>query len=303
MEEILKNLLESDLLSEETKAELSAQFKAAVDAYLAEERSKLEVEVRSQLTEDHVRAEQELADKIDKKVDAFLDAEFSELHEDINKFRDLEVEYAEKLVEEKEQLAEQFGEQLNQLVDKIDAFLEVRLDEEFVELKEEIEAVKKLEFGRKIFEAMESEFKKFRKEDLSTVEQDLAEAKDKLSDAESRIEKMEAERLAEARSAKLDELLSPLSGTAREQMKIILSNVATAKLDEAFKVYIGKVLKETVVETKKEEPKAALVEDKTAAPAATLVTGNEELTETQKPIVQPSSFLERQRKLAGLAVK
>jgi len=300
MDSILKKLLESDLLSEETKAELNEQFKTAVDAYLIEERSKLEVEIRSTLTEEFVKAREELAETVDTKIEEFLTSEFDELKEDINKFRDLEVEYAEKLVEEKERLAQLLGEQLNQLVDKLDAFLEVRLDEEMSELKEDIEDVKKLEFGRKIFEAVETEFKKFRKEDQSSVEADLAEALDKLSDAETRLADIESSRLAEARNGKLEELLAPLSGNAREQMKIILSNVATEKLEEAFKVYIGRILKEAVVDKKDEAP-APIVESKItepAKPAATMVTGNEEVIVEE--VKTNDAQLSRIRKLAGL---
>ena len=304
MDEILKKLLESDLLSEETKAEIAAQFKTAVDSFLAEERSKLEVEIRTNLTEEFVKAREELAETVDAKVEEFLTKEFDELKEDINKFRDLEVEFAEKLVEEKEKLAQMLGEQLNQLVDKLDAFLEVRLDEEMSELKEDIEDVKKLEFGRKIFEAVEAEFKKFRKSDLTEAEQALAEAQDKLADAEKRLYEIESERLAEARNSKMEELLSALSGNAREQMKIILSNVATEKLEEAYKVYIGRVLKESVVDAKKDEAQPAKVVTEAkkveAAPAAKIVTGNEELTE-QVEDVKPSDQLIRIRKLAGLA--
>lgn len=294
MDEILKKLLESDLLSEETKTQLSEQFQTAVAAYLAEERSKLEVEIRSTLTEEFVKARDELAETVDTKVEEFLKAEFDELHEEINKFRDLEVEFAEKLVEEKEVLAQQLAEQLNQLVDKLDAFLEVRIDDEMSELKENIDEVKKFEFGRKIFEAVEAEFKKFRKEDLSSVEADLAEALDKLSDAETLLAEIENARLAEARESKLEQLLSPLSGNAREQMKIILSNVKTEKLEESYKVYIGRVLKETVSEVTKVKP---IVEEKTVESKDTkVVTGNEELNEDVKPNDQVS----RMRKLAGL---
>ena len=180
------------------------------------------------------------------------------------------------------------------MVDKLDAFLEVRIDDEMSELKENIDEVKKLEFGRKIFEAVEAEFKKFRKEDLSSVEADLAEALDKLSDAETRLAEIENARLAEARESKLEQLLSPLSGNAREQMKIILSNVKTEKLEESYKVYIGRVLKETVSEVTEVKP---IVEEKTVESKDTkVVTGNEELNEDVKPNDQVS----RMRKLAGL---
>jgi len=296
-QEILNKLLESDLLSEDAKTEIKAKFAA----YLAEERAKMEVEIRSNLTEEFVKARDVLAEAVDKKIEAHLDAEFTELHEEINKFRDLEVEYAEKLVEAKEALAQQLGEQLNQLVDKLDAFLEVRLDEEFSELSEDIEDVKKLEFGRKIFEAVEAEFKKFRKSDLNDAEQELAEAQDRLADAEKRLAMIEQERLAEARNAKMDELMSALSGNAKEQMKIILSNVHTDKLEEAYKIYIGRVLKEAV-EAKRDEPAPkVVVETKKAdpAPAAKVVTGNETPEELQEE-VKPNVELLRMRKLAGV---
>jgi hypothetical protein len=215
MEEILRKLLESDLLSEETKTQITEQFTTAVNAYLAEERSKLEVEIHSKLTEEFVQAREALVARVDAKIDEVLNEEFTELKDDINKFRDLEVEYAERLVEEKEQLASTLGEQLNQLVDKIDAFLEVRIDEEITELKEDIDQVKKYEFGRRIFEAVEAEFKTFRKEDLGEVERELAETADKLADAEAKIYAIENERLAETRNAKLEELLKPLNGNAK----------------------------------------------------------------------------------------
>lgn len=303
MDEILKKLLESDVLSEETKAEISAQFKTTMDSYLAEARSAVEVEVRTQLTEEFVKAREQLAESIDAKLESFLKAEFDELKEDINQFRDLEVEYAEKLVEEKEVLATKLGEQLDQLVDKIDAFLEVRLDEEMTELKEDIEDVKKLEFGREIFESMEQTFKKFRKDETSLTERALAEAQDKLADATSRLAQIERAALAEQRQAKLDSLLESLSGIAKEQMKILLQNVATEKLDEAYGVYIARVIKEASVEVKKPVTEAKVVAP--TAPTGALVTGNEEvLTEDVKEAnavqTQQDSQVSRMRTLAGL---
>lgn len=302
MDEILKKLLESDVLSKETKAELQEQFKSAVDTFLSEERAKLEQQITAQLTEEFVKALEQLTEALDVKIDNFLADEFDELKEDINKFRDLEVEYAEKLVEEKETLATQLSEELDQLVDKLDVFLEIHLDEVFVELKEDIAEVKKLEFGRRIFEAMESEFRKHRVSDTSKLESELAEAKEQLDDAKRRIGSMQRERVAEARNSKMEELLSPLSGTAKEQMKIILSNVATEKLDEAYKVYLTRVLKESTTSVVKTEEakKERLSESKKQIAEATLVTGNEVSDDADDVETQPDQ-LSRIRRLAGLA--
>jgi hypothetical protein len=298
MDEILKKLLESNVLSEETKGQLQEQFKTVVDAYLTEARTEQEHKIMAQLTEEFVKSQEKLTEALDIKIDAFLDAEFKELKEDIESFRDLEVEYAEKLVEEKAKLATQLSEELDQLVDKLDAFLDVRLDEEFTELKEDISEVRKLEFGRSIFEAMEQEFRKHRSNDTSKLEQELAEAKEQLSDAKGRIGSMQRDRIAEARTNKMDELLSPLSGSAKEQMKVILANVATEKLDEAYKTYLGRVLKESVIAKTEAKP---LVESVKASKNAEqiLFTGNESemVTESVKPV---DDQLARIRRLAGL---
>lgn len=293
-DEILKKLLEADVLSEETKAELTAQFKSSMDSYLAEQRAAAELEVRTQLTEEFIKAREQLAESLDKKLEAFLTSEFEELKEDINQFRDLEVEFAEKLVEEKEALATKLGEQLDQLVDKLDAFLEVRLDEEFSELKEDIDEVKRLEFGREIFESMEETFKKFRKDESSLAERQLAEAQDKLADAQARLADIERTALAEQRQAKLDNLLAPLSGLAKDQMKILLQNVATEKLDEAFGVYVGRVIKESTV-----EKKPVITETKTEK-TGKLVTGNETVDQTDEHNTALTESVSRLRKLAGV---
>lgn len=304
MDEILKKLLESDLLSEETKATLTEQFKTAVDAYLAEERIKLETEVNARLTEEFVKAREELVESLNSKLDEVVKSEFDELKGDIEQFRDLEVELAEKLVEEKEQLAVRFGEEMDELVNKLDMFLEQRVDAEFDELKEDINEVKKLEIGRKILEAFGAEYKKLHKEDVSKTERDLAEALDKLNDAQKRLADIDRQRVAEARQTKLDELLAPLTGTTREQMKLILTNVSTEKLDEAYKVYLARVLKESTVAA----PSAPA---KPAAPAkaplteSKVVTGNEvESVEEAQQVAEstePSSALLRMKRLAGLA--
>lgn len=301
MDEILKKLLESDLLSEETKVTLKEQFQTAVDAYLVEERAKVETEVNARLTEEFVKAREELVETLNQKLDEVVSREFEELHNDIEQYRDLEVEYAEKLVEEKEQLAVRFGEEMDQLIEKLDIFLEQRVDAEFDELKEDIVEVKKLELGRKIIESFGAEYKKLFKEDVSKTERDLAEALDKLNDAQKRLADIDRQRVAEARQSKLDELLAPLTGTTREQMKLILNNVSTEKLDEAYKVYLARVLKESSVATSVPAP---------AKPAAAplseskVVTGNEgeaEEAQTVTESTEPSSALLRMKRLAGLA--
>jgi hypothetical protein len=304
MDEILKKLFESDLLSEETKATLTEQFKTAVDAYLVEQRAQLETEVNARLTEEFVKAREELVESLNTKLDEMVKGEFDELKGDIEQYRDLEVEFAEKLVEEKEQLAVRFGEEMEELVNKLDMFLEQRVDAEFDELKEDITEVKKLELGRKIVEAFGVEYKKIFKEDTSKTERELAEALDKLADAQKRLTDIDRQRVTEARQNKLDELLAPLTGSTREQMKLILNNVSTEKLDEAYKVYLARVLKESTVAAPSAPVAKPAEQVKTSLTESKVVTGNEgEAEETQAVTesTEPNSALSRMRKLAGLA--
>ena len=295
MDEILQKLFGSDVLSEDSKAAITESFKAYATAYLTEERSKIEAEVNTRLTKEFVDAREELVESLNSKIDKMVNAEFDELKGDIEQYRDLEVELAEKLVEEKELLAVRFGTEMDELVEKLDLFLEQRVAAEFEELHEDIIEVKRLGVGRKIMEAFGEEFKLIRKDDTGKIERELAETLDKLADSRKLIADMEKSRINEAKQSKIDELLTPLSGSTREQMKLILNNVSIEKLDEAYKVYLGRILKESVV------PGATkLTEAVTVQKSVKVFTGNEEvLEEAISPV--PSSALSRMRQLAGLA--
>jgi hypothetical protein len=295
MDEILKKLLESELLNEDTKAELSESFNAAVQKL----REEVATEVKVELTEQFVKAQADLVEAVDKFVNDQVAAEFTELKEDINSFRDVEtekeLELAEKLVEEKERMATLLAEQIDELVTKIDSFLDKQVNEEFAELKEDIEDVQRLQFGRKIFESYEAEFKKFRKVDTLEIEQELAEAKDKLADASARLEEIERDRLSEARNNKLSALLGDVDGVAKDQLTILLSNVPVEKLDEAFKKYAPRVLKESFQSNNSK----AILESTAAKDQTVTVTGNELNEEVEQPVQQDDKFA-RIRKLAGI---
>lgn len=294
MDEILKKLLESEVLSEETRATLTEQFNTAVAAFLAEERIKLE----ASLTEEFVKAHAELTESVNTRVDEMLQAEIAELKEDIESFRDLEVEAAEKEVALREELAGTLQTELGKLVDSLDEFLELQVASEFNELKEDIAEAKRNLLGQQMFEAYEGLVKAHRKSDLADVERELAEAKDKLADAEKALAESEKAKAAEARAAKLEEALSPLTGLAREQMKLLLSSVSTARLSEAYAIYLPRVLKEAVA-TPTTVVEKTLVED--VAPAK-VVTGNEEIVEAAPVVTKPSNDgLARMKRLAGLA--
>jgi hypothetical protein len=247
MDEILKQLLESEVLSEETKTVIQEQFESAVQ----DMREELTLEVRAELAEQYTKDREALIESVEEKVTEMLDDEIFELKEDIVRFRDLEVEYAAKLVNEKKVLASKLGEELDEVVDKLDTFLEYRIEEEMQELKEDLDIVKQNQFGRKIFESFMSEFNRSFVDDNLRLKS-ISILEDKLQDAEARLYEAEQSEKKAARAKKLDEVLAPLTGTKREQMAMILQNVETGKLQEAYNRFVGRLIKEEVQVDKEE---------------------------------------------------
>lgn len=298
MDEILKKLLETELLSEETKQEITAQWTSSVETLKETIREATILEVRSELSEQWITEREELSTKLDAFVEARLVEELAELKSDIERFRDLEAEYAIKLVDEKRAIAEELSKELDDLADKVDAFMEVRIAEEMQELHEDLVVARENEFGRKIFEAFVSEFgKSF--VDEAAIQTKLSISEDKLTDATARLAEMEADKAKLVRESKLEKILSSLTGVKREQMSFILQNVETTKLEEAYKMFIGRVLKEEVITTTT-APEIIAEETKPAA-STVLATGDKQIT---APIVTESKQsveLAKVLRLAGVS--
>lgn len=296
MDEILQKLLESELLSEDVKAEISQKWQLVVEAKMAELKESALLEVRAELAEQWTKERDALVESLEKFVDEQITEELNELKSDIERFRDLEAEYAGKIVAEKAEMAAKVQEDLDQLVDKIDSFFEIRLTEEFEELKEDIEVVKQNHFGRQIFEAFVNEFSKSFVDEES-IQAQLQIAESKLEDAGKKIAKLEADKKGMLRESKMAEVLKPLSGSKREQMSFILQNVETAKLEEAYNQFIGRVLKE-----EKQEP-AAATQVISEGKDTKVVTG-EQIDEGKKEVAAPKdSKLDSLRALAGIGNK
>lgn len=260
MEELLQQLVENELLTEDTKKELTEAIQAKIEeataAQISEAKAEVEAKVRVEIQEQYQADKENLIEALDTKVEEYLKEELEELRDDIQRFRDLEVEYAEKLTEAKEELSEVLKGDIEELVETIDSFLDMRIAEEVNELKEDINDVKRLQFGAEIFEAFEGIFaKKF--VDEKGLENDLKEKADRLSDLETQLEESSKELETIKRDKKLNEVLSPLHGRSRDVMEAVLKNITTDKLEEAYEHYIPKVLHDSVndkavVESEKE---------------------------------------------------
>lgn len=309
MDELLESLLSSEVLKEDTKEQIRAEFNKLIETATVEARAKAEVEVRAELKERFEQEREQLIEAIDTKTTEFLAKELAELREDIERFRDLEAEYAEKLVEERKKIAEGVKNDMAQLVDTLDVFIEKQLEKEFEELRESIEEVKRNRLGMRIFEAMQNEVKALMVDD--GTEAALAEAKSELENTRKALtESLEALEKAK-REMKMNEVLGPLQGRSREVMEAILKNTPTERLEEAYNTYITRVLHESAKEVKSEKDRdqqsSVLAESGDASMSkgentGVLVTGDtkpkaQEVTESHN--VNQATV--RLRKLAGLS--
>lgn len=295
MDEILQKLLQSELLSEESKAEISQQWTTSVEAFKTQVREEVSNETRLQLSEQWVAERDELITKVDSFVSEALTKEITELKGDIERFRDLEAEYAEKLVEEKHKMAGEVAAELDQLVDKIDAFFEMQLAKEIDELKEDLELVKQNEFGRRIFEAFVNEYSK-NYVDEDAIQSKLSVTESKLSDAEKRLAESEEQINKMLRESKMEKILSPLTGKKREQMAMVLKNVDTSRLEESYKFFIGRILNESEAAA---ATAATLTEGQSTK--TTVVTGEPTVDDgKQAKAAQLSESLSQLQRLAGI---
>jgi hypothetical protein len=251
MNELLKKLLENEVLAEDTKAELTAAFES-FEAELTETvRAETEATVKAELTEQWVKDREVLVEAIDSKVGEFLDRELGELKEDVSRFRDLEAEYAKKLVEQRAIMAEELKDDMSTLIDQIDQFLGERIEAEFNELKEDIDEFKKLQFGRKIFEAFAGEFNvNFVDED--SLQSQVQELSAKLEESEAKLSESVESNAKLTRDAKVKQLLAPLNEFQSEVMSNILDTTPTEKLDETFNKFVGRIVEESSQTPEKE---------------------------------------------------
>ena len=305
----------------------------AVDRMISEQ---LAVEIvefaddRKQLAEMKVKLVQErkkMAGVMKEFVTRQLAAEVRELHEDqmtmASKFGTLEKFVVEALAQEiteftqdKKDLAEtkvrlvregrneikkvkqQFVERAAKMVDQV---VTQNLHSEIHALKEDIEAARRADFGRKLFEAFATEYQASylnEKSETSKLlkvidlkDQAMQEAAQAVVKAEELLESKQVEirALKESQTRKeiMSELLSPLNGEQREIMKELMETVKTERLNESFEKYLA-----SVINGKAPQKKQALVEAKE-------ITGNKISNTTNS---SQSADIYDIRKLAGLKI-
>jgi len=221
------------VLSQETKAQLEEAVNLQMQDLVEQTKVATEERVRVELAEQWLQTRDTLIEAIDTKVTDFLAEEFGELRQEISDFRDLEVEYAAKLTEAKAQMSVQVQQDMVELTEMVNSFLEDRIKAEFEELRTDINEAKKAELGSRVFEAFAAEYARHFV-DESEVQRKLKEAEDQLAAVTAKLNEAAQSRAKVERAAKLESVLAPLSGVQRELMETILSTAATSDLEKTY---------------------------------------------------------------------
>lgn len=254
----------------------------------------LAAEVR-ELHEDQVQMASKFK-TLEKFVVEALAQEIAEFHTDKQDIAATKVRLVREGREALETLKAQFIKRASKLVEST---VNQTLKREIGQLKEDIEAARRNDFGRRLFEAFAGEYQtSYLSEKSETAkllkvidkkDREVAEANRAVAEAKQIVESKEAQLRALNESVErqqvLSELLSPLAKDKKAIMSELLESVQTSKLRVSFEKYLPAVVAGEAAPKRK-----ALVEAKE-------VTGNKETSSVSSS--EDSNIVEI-RRLAGI---
>ena len=226
-----------------------------------------------------------------------LAQEITEFYKDKQDLAETKVRLLREGRKEIKKVKEQFVQRAAVMVESV---VNKGLRSEITSLKEDIEAARRQEFGRKLFEAFAAEYQtSYLNENSETAkllkvidmkDQAMQEAAKAVLSAEKILESKQAEirMLKESQQRKeiMSELLAPLNKEQRSIMGELMESVKTSKLNESFEKYLP-----AVIAGKAPQKRQALVEAKE-------ITGNKTSTITRSS--EAESNIIDIRRLAGL---
>jgi len=280
----------------EMKVELAKEKKKAAKVMKEFVTRQLASEVR-ELHEDQVA----MANKfglLEKFVVEALAQEITEFTQDKRDLAETKVRLVREGRQEIKKVKEAFVQRAAKMVENV---VESGLRSEMTMLKEDIEAARRQDFGRKLFEAFAHEYQaSYLNEKSETAkllkvidlkDQAMQEAAQAVVKAEKVLESKEAEirTLKESQTRKqiMSELLAPLNSEQKEIMSELMESVKTERLNESFEKYLP-----SVINGKAPQKKQALVEAKE-------VTGNK-ISNNQNSSESNDNNIVDIRRLAGL---
>jgi len=232
--------------------------------------------------------------KLEDFVVEALSKEISEFYEDKKDLTETKVRLVSEAKSQLDKAKKSFIKKSAQAVSET---VDSALRGEIAQLHEDIEAARRNDFGRKIFEAFAAEYSTSMLNEkgevarlmkvLSTKDQQLAEAKAQEARARKLAESVKREKQQLTESVRRKEIIDDLTGALgrheREIMMDLLETVQTDRLQVQFNKYLP-----SVIGGEKQQSKKALTE-------STEVTGNREAHQT----TDDSNVVDL-RRLAGL---
>ena len=235
--------------------------------------------------------------KLEQFVVEALAQEITEFYKDKQDLAETKVRLVREGKEQLKKVKQQFVERAAGMVDQI---VSESLNAELSSLKEDIDAARRNDFGRKLFEAFASEYQtSYLSEKSETAkllkvidikELAIQEAEQAAEDAKALVESKQAEiailKESQQRKAIMNELLAPLNTEQKEIMGELMESVKTTRLNESFEKYLP-----AVIAGKAPQKKQALVEAKE-------ITGNK-VSNSNRSSEEDGNIIDI-RRLAGL---
>lgn len=244
-----------------------------------------------------------MASKFFKLEEFVVEALANEIAEFYADKKDLAQTKVKLIKEGRQQLGKMKKEFVKRAAVMVEQVVTKSLNTELVQLKEDIEAARRADFGRKIFEAFSNEYQNSylneksetskllkvinKKDSAITMANTVAVKAQRVIESKE----MEIRRLKEAARRKevMGELLAPLNAEQKGIMSELLESVQTTRLTESFNKYLPTIIEGSAGTTKKRQ---ALVEAKE-------ITGNKVTTQKTNSS-EPDSNIVDIRRLAGL---
>ncbi len=302
--EILKQLLENDVLTEDTRASISSAFETIIQEAKETARTQVEQELTAKFAEEFVKERDALVESIDAVVEKAIKEHVESTKAEIESFRDLEVEAAQVIANAKTELVEQSKSDLKALVEKLDSFLDVVIKEEFTEMRADLVEAQRAGLGMQIFEGFKKEFEQLYMHQTGIAGQ-FEKLQSELTEARAANAQLSESLQIAARDAAMTKILGSLEGNPKRVMETILSTVATDKLQETYERFVGRVLSEsevaiatessTITEGKSSEKETKVLAERKVDPkTVSLKTGDE--PETKKGVLTESAGLTEEDK-------
>ena len=318
MLDIVKQLFENNVISEDMKSEIETAWQGKIQ----ENRDQVTAELREEFAQKYEHDKSAMVEAVEAMLADRLQAELTELAEDRQSLIDARTRYAEKMATDaqamesfvlnnlrkelaelhedrksvatnvaklesfivdtlakeiadfhadKKDLAEtkvrlvreskaKFEQIKNEFIERSSNIIEETVSKglrsEMVQLKEDIDAARRNDFGRRIFESFASEYAASHLNEKSEItklmkalqqkDAELTEAAKVVVETQKLVESKESElRIAKDlanRKEIMSELLSPLAGDKRSVMGDLLESVQTDKLRTIFDKYLPAVM-------------------------------------------------------------